>query len=176
MVLSSTLLICGCENDINKIYSLSAIDTLPFDYTKGLEAYYSDSGKVQAYLESPLMKKNDQDDSYFEFPEGFKIIFYDSLGQPESQITAKYGISYETKKIMEAKNNVVVNNIQKNEFLETEHLIWDRNKGIIYTDVFVKITRNDEVIYGDGMTSDQNFESYKIKNASGEFFIDTGEE
>ncbi|MEZ5197091.1 MAG: LPS export ABC transporter periplasmic protein LptC [Bacteroidales bacterium] len=77
---------------------------------------------------------------------------------------------------MEAKNNVVVKNIQKNEFLETEHLIWDRNKGIIYTDVFVKITRDEEVIYGDGMTSDQNFESYKIKNASGEFIISTGDE
>ena len=96
---------CSCENDINKIYSLSSVDTLPFDYTKGLEAYYSDSGKVQAYLESPYMKKNEQDDSYFEFPEGFKIIFFDSLDQPESQITAEYGISYETKKIMEAKNS-----------------------------------------------------------------------
>lgn len=170
-------LICGCENDINTIYSLSQVDSLPFDYTKGLEAYYSDSGKIQAYLESPLMKKTDEDDdSFFEFPEGFKIIFFDSLDKPESQITAKYGISYEKKNIMEAKNNVVVNNIQKNEFLETEHLIWDRNKGIIYTDVFVKITRDDEVIYGDGMTSDQNFESYKIRNASGEFLINTGEE
>lgn len=166
----------GCENDINTIYSLSQVDTLPYDYTRGLEAYYSDSGKVQAYIESPLMKKNDKEDSYFEFPEGFKIIFFDSLDRPESQITAMYGISYEKKKIMEAKNNVVVNNIQKEEFLETEHLIWDRSKGIIYTDVFVKITRNGEVIYGDGMTSDQNFESYKIKNASGEFLINTGDD
>ena len=108
--------------------------------------------------------------------EGFKIIFLDSVLNPKSQITANYGISFEKKKIMEAKNNVVVKNIEKGEQLDTEHLVWDRNKKTIYSEVFVKITRDEEVIYGDGLISDQNFEYYKIKNASGEFSINTDEE
>ncbi|MCD4730043.1 MAG: LPS export ABC transporter periplasmic protein LptC [Bacteroidales bacterium] len=111
-----------------------------------------------------------------EFPEGFKIIFYDSLLNPESQITAYYGIRYDNDKLMEAKNNVVVTSIKNNEQLETEHLVWDERKKIIYSNVFVKITRSEEVLYGDGLTSDENFSSYTIKNPSGEFQINPDEQ
>jgi LPS export ABC transporter protein LptC len=162
----------ACENDLQTINSLSASDTLPQDYYRNIEVVYSDSGKIKVFMESPLMKRVENEDEYFEFPNGFKVIFYDSIMNPKSTITAKYGISYEKKKIMEAKNNVVVINAQKNEQLDTEHLIWDRKRSIIYSEVFVKITRSDEVLYGTGLTSDQNFEKYNIKNPTGEFQID----
>ncbi len=166
----------SCENDINTINSLSQVDSLPVDEAKDIELYYSENGHVQAYLESPLMIKQESNDSYYEFPKGFKVIFYDSLMNETSQITANYGIRYEKKKIMEAKNKVVVINIAKDEKLETEHLVWDEPKRTIYSDVFVKITRPDEVIYGKGLTSDQDFTKYEIKNVSGEFQINPDEQ
>ena len=169
----------ACENDINIINSLSHIDSLPMEMAYDIEVYYSDSGKIQAYLQSPLMERHDEEGKkgeYMEFPEGFKIIFYDSLLNPESQITADYGIRYDKDKLMEAKNNVVVTSIKNNEQLETEHLVWDERKKIIYSNVFVKITRSEEVLYGDGLTSDENFSSYTIKNPSGEFQINPDEQ
>ncbi len=175
-MISFIIMLFACENDIKIINSLSQVDSMPIEFARDIEVYYSDSGKVQAYLESPYMTRYEDDESYIEFPDGFKIIFFDSVLNPSSQITANYGISFEKKKIMEAKNNVVVKNIEKGEQLDTEHLVWDRNKKTIYSEVFVKITRDDEVIYGDGLISDQNFEYYKIKNASGEFSINTDEE
>jgi len=138
---------------------------------RDIEVYYSDSGMIKAFLESPLMKRYEEEDKYIEFPDGFKIIFYDSIMNPKSQITANYGIRFENEKRMEAKNNVVVISIEKDEQLDTEHLVWDERKKIIYSDVFVKITRADEVLYGDGLTSDQDFEKYTIKNPTGEFQI-----
>lgn len=166
----------ACENDIKTLNTFSQIDSLPLELARDIEVTYSDSGKIIAYLESPIMTRHEEDDSYMEFPEGFKIILYDSLMKPKSQITAKYGISFEKKKMMEAKNNVIVTNIEKNERLNTEHLIWDRKKMIIYSEVFVTITKPDAIIYGDGLMSDQDFDHYKIKNPTGEFMVNPDEE
>jgi LPS export ABC transporter protein LptC len=172
----SVIMLFACENDIQTIYSLSQIDSLPLELVVDLEVIYSDSGFIQAKLQSPLMKKYDDEDPYYEFPEGFKVIFYDSLQNEKSEITANYGINWEKKKKIEAKNNVVVFNRIKNEKLETEHLIWDQKKGIIFSDVFITITKPDAVIYGDGLTSDQNFDHYNIKNPTGELSINPDED
>ncbi|MEZ5084496.1 MAG: LPS export ABC transporter periplasmic protein LptC [Bacteroidales bacterium] len=171
LVIIASAVLCSCENDIETINSLNYQDSLPAEFAKDIEVFYSDSGKIQAYLESPFMTNVQGEEPYMEFPQGFKVIFYDSIMQKKSVITAKYGISYEKTEIMEAKNNVVVMNLDKQEKLETEHLIWDQKKGIIYSDVFIKITSPDEVIFGDGLTSDQDFSRYEIKNPSGEFKI-----
>ncbi len=173
------IMLFACENDISTINSLSHIDSLPMEVAHDIEVYYSDSGKIQAYLQSPLMERFEEEGGkgeYTEFREGFKIIFYDSVLNPESQITADYGIRYDKNKLMEAKNNVVVTSIKNNEQLETEHLVWNEKKKIIYSDVFVKITRSEEVLYGDGLISDENFSSYTIKNPSGEFQINPDEQ
>jgi LPS export ABC transporter protein LptC len=167
----SSILLASCKNDMQTINSLTQIDSLPMEFGRDIEVTYSDSGKVKVLLKSPLMVRVEDKDPYFEFPEGFDATFYDSAMNPESRITADYGISYEQKKLMEAKNNVVVKNLVKHEQLNTEHLIWDRRKGIIYSNVFVKITKPDEVIYGDGLTSDQNFNFYEIDNPTGEFAV-----
>ncbi|MCF8368415.1 MAG: LPS export ABC transporter periplasmic protein LptC [Bacteroidales bacterium] len=171
VILFATMLF-SCENDINTINSLNITDSLPNEYAKDIEVFYSDSGKIEAYLEGPLMLNiTDKEEPYMEFPDGFKVIFFDSLMNEKTIITAKYGINYEKKQIMEARNNVVVRSLDKDEKLETEQLIWDRQKGLIYSEVFVKITKPDEVLFGDGLISDQSFSFYEIKNPSGEFQI-----
>ncbi|MCD4746265.1 MAG: LPS export ABC transporter periplasmic protein LptC [Bacteroidales bacterium] len=170
------LLLFACENDIQTINLLTTIDSLPVESAKHIELIYSDSGKVQAILESPLMNRYLKKEPYWEFPDGLKIVFYDSIMSVKSQLTANYGISYENRKILEAKNDVVVINNEKNERLNTEHLIWDQKKGIIYSDVFVKITTEDETLYGEGLESDEKFDSYTIKNPTGEFKIKQDEE
>jgi len=165
------LVLFSCKNDLATIQSLSLTDSLPVEIAYDIEMTYSDSGKIQAYLKSPLMTKNESENPIIEFPDGFKVIFYDSMNNPKSEITAKFGIMFENEKKMEAKNNVVVKNIAKNEMLETEHLIWDRRRRIIYSDVFIKITKPNQVLFGDGLKSDQNFEFYEIQNPTGELTI-----
>lgn len=166
----------SCKNDIETIYSFSSVDSLPMEMARNIEILYSDSGLIQASLTGPLMIRNEGEESYIEFPEGFVVVFFDSIMEKKSQITADYGISFETQKILEAKNNVVVLNLEKQEQLNTEHLVWDQNKHIIFSDVFVKITTPDNVLYGDSLLSDENFENYTINNVSGEFLIETDPE
>ena len=73
---------------------------------------------------------------------------------------------------MEAHSNVVVNNYETDEQLNTEELIWDQRKEFIYSNKFVKITTGDGVLYGDGLESDQTFSSRRIINPSGEILVD----
>jgi LPS export ABC transporter protein LptC len=161
----------GCENDMKKIRSLDLSDSLRFEFARDIKIYYSDSGMIRAILSGPVMKTYEIDDGYQEFPQGFELIFFDSIANPQSIITANYGVNYEKKNRMEAKHHVVVKNLDKNEQLDTEHLVWDRKNEVIFSEVFVKITKPNEVIFGDGLTSDQNFDFYEIKNPSGEFMI-----
>ena len=72
---------------------------------------------------------------------------------------------------MEAYKDVVVINNEKNEKLNTEHLIWDQSKKMIFSNVAIKITTKDEVIFGDGLESDETFDKYEIINPTGVFHV-----
>ncbi len=170
MALVMTLLF-SCKNDLNTIHSLTMTDSMPEEIAFDIEMIYSDSGRVKAFLESPFMTRQGTDEPVIEFPDGFRVIFYDSASVPKSEITARYGIMYDNEKKMEAKNNVVVRNIEKDEMLETEHLIWERKTGIIYSDVFIKITKPNQVLFGEGLRSDESFDSYEIHKPTGDLTI-----
>jgi hypothetical protein len=60
---------------------------------------------------------------------------------------------------------VVIN--EKGDKLNTEHLMWDKKKRMIYSNAFVKITTADEVIYGDGLEANESFTKYKITKIKG---------
>lgn len=174
------LMLFSCKNDIKIINSLSGIDSLPLEIVYDVEISFSDSGKLQAILSAPIMERVSEEEEdggeYLEFPQGFKAVFYDSVANPESEITAKYGINYEKKDLMEARHDVIIKNFTKQEQLNTEHLIWDRKKKEIFSDVFITLTKPDEVLYGDGFSSDENFEAYEVMNPTGEFSIVQEEE
>jgi hypothetical protein len=55
--------------------------------------------------------------------------------------------------------------------LETELLFWDQKKDIIYTDRFVKITTEDQIIQGYGLESDPKLSKRRIKNMSAIIYI-----
>lgn len=175
LVLAGALAMSSCKNDLETIRSLTYTDTLPLESARDIRVIYSESGKVQAVLTSPLMNKYEEEKSLMIFPDGFEVVFFDSIGSTKSTITARYGKIDENEQIMEARSNVVVVNREKDEQLDTEQLVWDQKKNIIYSNEFVKITTADEVIFGDGLVSDQDFSSYTIKNPTGEFKVDPDE-
>lgn len=161
-------LMFSCKNDLEEIRSLDVRDTLPEMSAKEVEILYSERAKVQVRLVAPeLIKKEVGDEPVLEFPKGFTVYFYDSTDHVKSTIQGDYGISFEKKKLMEARHNVIVENLETNEKLNTEQLYWDRIKETIFTDKFVRITRGDEVITADGLTSDQSFETMEFKNPKG---------
>jgi len=166
-LLMITAMLTSCKNDMETIRSLDYTDTVPGLTAKDIEIIYSENAKMQMKLESPLLVNQEKDGPVLIFPEGFIVFFYDSLMNLQSTITADYGISFEKTKIMEARHNVVVENLEKGERLNTEELFWDRGKEIIYSDKFVKIATDEQVITGDGLFSRQPFNEIEIRNPKG---------
>lgn len=162
-----TALLPSCKNDVQTVLSLDVVDTLPELTARDIEILYSEKARVQIRLISPYLVNKTEAEPILLFPEGFTVFFYDSAMNLQSTITADYGISYEKKKIMEARHNVVVENMEKGEKLNTEELFWDRGKQIIYSNKFVKLTSGEQVFTGDGLTSAEPFDELFISNPKG---------
>jgi LPS export ABC transporter protein LptC len=161
-------ILCSCENDVKEIESLSKKKNEPVSRGKNVELIYSEKSNVKINITAPIMEEYglDEKNKYMEMKEGIKVLFYDSLMNVSSTLTANYAINRVAKKIMEAKDDVVVVN-DKGEVLHTEHLIWLQDSSKIYTDEFVKITTTDEIIMGEGMEANQDFTKWSIKKIKG---------
>jgi LPS export ABC transporter protein LptC len=165
------LLLLSCSKAPKPNESLKVHVEDPVMSAGNIEILFSDSGTVLSRLTAPLMNRFAGDDPYLELPRGFRIAIYDSSRQVTSTITGNRGLRRETAHTMEAWGNVVVRNELKNEQLNTEHLIWDVNRHRIWSDVHVKITRPDQVLYGSGMESNESFTRYSIQDPSGEMNV-----
>jgi LPS export ABC transporter protein LptC len=166
----------SCENDIRKVNLVTESDSVsPVSTVKNIDLIRSESGKVVLELTAPLLIIYEGDDPHSVFPKGMKIIFFDSLMNITSQLTADYGISYEKRKIMEARNNVVVVNNKKHEQINTEQLIWNQVTKKLYSEKFVKITTPEKIILGDGFDSDETMDDYTIKRPRGTIVVNENE-
>ena len=168
----AVMMLFSCENSISKIVEITQEDTLAAVTTYDIVYERSDSGYIQVELTSPLMKRFGGDNPYSEFPNGFEIKFFDKAGKETSFIRANYGISHEKRKIMNARNDVVIQNFETNEQLYTENLVWDQKKKLIRSNTFVKLIMPDKTIFGDSMWANESFSKHEIYNVKGEFEVE----
>ena len=171
VLLVGTALFFSCRDNIEIINS-SFSEDVPTQVAENFITTYTDSALMQMRMEAPLMEYyGKMDEPYSDFPLGIIVYFYDGNREPTAHISAKYGRYYEAKKLWEVRDSVVALN-EKNELLETELLFWDDSKNLIYTDRFVKITQQEQIIRGYGLESDPRFSSWKIKNVTATLYLD----
>ncbi len=164
------VIFCSCENKIDFIPK-SDLLTLPSLTVKDFKTVYTDSGKLQLTLSSPLMEEYDNVESpYYEFRSGIKVTFYDGHTDPTGYVTAKYAKYTKASSLWELRDSVVVVN-EGNDKLETEVLYWDETKNLIYSDRFVKITNEDQIVLGTGFESDPRLNKRKIKKVSATIYL-----
>lgn len=160
------------QNEMEKVKALSGMDEIPVRTSYGVEMTYVDSGKKDMKLFAEKMDHFEgRDGARIEFSNGFHVLFFRSEDSVASELEAQDGILYENKDRMIARNDVVVRNAQ-GERLNTEKLIWDRDSGKVFTNKFVKITRPNGVIHGNGLVAEEDLSSYKIKEITGEWYFD----
>ncbi|MDZ7778135.1 MAG: LPS export ABC transporter periplasmic protein LptC [Bacteroidales bacterium] len=167
-------LLFQCSNDPEEVRKMTQHDTMPQQQAEDVKMYYSEYGDVVFELFSPRIETYQNDNDRTVFPEGLTVVFYDSTGKTiESKITANYGIKLEKEQRIVVRGDVVVNNFEKNERLNTEELIWDQRQKRIYTDKFVTITTEEQVLYGEeGMESDETFNTWTIKKLKGQIEVE----
>lgn len=163
--------LASCENNMKTVNRITASDKNLQDVEKNASVFYNDSAKTKFHLTAPRIESYGGPDPYIVFPKGIHIDFYDDSSHINGQLDADYAIRHENSKLMEADNNVSILN-NKGERLNTEQLFWDANKEKIYTNKFVRIKTAKQIIYGDGLISNEDFTQYKITNIRGTIQLD----
>jgi LPS export ABC transporter protein LptC len=165
-------MISSCGNDVKTVNAITLKVEGPDMSAMNIEVIFSDSGKLEAKLTSILLNKYEGQNPYLEFPKGFKVLVYDSLQRVESTITGNYGRQDELTRVMVARGNVVVRNELKNQQINTEELTWIENRRLISSDVKVKITTENKVLYSDGLKANDSFTWYELVNPRGQMTVD----
>lgn len=164
-----SILFLSCKNKIPPIPNSDFL-TLPSLTAKNFNTVLTDSGQIQLIMSSPLVEQYSKaDPQYSEFRLGIKVDVYNGRKNPVAKVVAKYGKCTDNN-LWELRDSVVVIN-ESNEKLETEVLFWNQEKDRIYTDRFVKITSEDEVIQGIGFESDSHLEKRKILKVTAEITL-----
>ena len=156
----------GCKSDIDELKAVKLQRKITVEKTIEAEMIYSDSAKVKAKLNAPILLNNKTDSPYYEMPKGMQVVFFDDALKQSSKVTSDYAITKDNQKIMELRNNVVaVNN--KGETFKSEELIWDQNKRIFFSNKVVDISTNSAQISGTKFWAKEDFSYYEIKQGAG---------
>ena len=164
------ILFNACKNDPLLVKELFSDLELPIELIEKSRLIHTENGIIQLEINANKIERFNKDNtSKLIFSEGFEVIFYDNDANYLSNLSAKDAVVDENNNIMEATNSVVLKN--KNRMLETEYLIWDEAKDLVYTEQQVIITTEKEVIYAEGFSSDPDFKDYTLKKISGKMFV-----
>jgi LPS export ABC transporter protein LptC len=172
VLLLSVLLLAACENDLKKIKEISAkLVSQPIDTTRGVEVIYSDSAIVKGKMLTPLMIHYAVTKPYYTMPKGVKVIFYDKNLKETGNIVSDSAIQRDNEKLTEFHRNVVATNAQGETF-QSDELIWDQQKKILYSNKPVKITTvGGDVMNGMDFKSDDQLSHPIMKQSTGSFNV-----
>jgi len=141
----------------------------PLKEAENVELYYSEKDKVKIKMLADVLYEFENGDR--EFPKGVYMEFYDEFGQLESTLRANHAYFFKKDDQWRGRGNVEVKNIEKNEQLNTEELFWKPAAKKIFTDKFVTIRQQGDVIYGEGLQANQDLTDYVIQKPAGEFEV-----
>lgn len=166
-LLASVLLLASCDSTENK--EILIYDG-PQSEAENVELYYSEDNRVTVMMTAPLAYEFQNGDR--EFPKGVYLEFYNEFGRISSTLKANYAFFYKEENKWKGQGNVEVKNIEKNEQLNTEELFWMPAEEKIFTEKFVTIRQQSDVIYGEGLDAKQDLSSYRIIKPTGTLEIE----
>lgn len=142
---------------------------------KGINLFYTDSGKVKAHLKSPLMYDfSTQEFPYREFPDGVRVEFFNEE-QEKNTIIADYGVIYQTTGLIDLRGNVKIV-MSDSTIVHATQLYYDQSLGWVFTDVPYRVKlSNGGVNQGEGFDSNENFNNFSSRSNVGVQVIEEDE-
>ena len=152
-------IIYSCSNKLSEAASLDLEDT-PLQVVDSLFMVQTRNGGLKMRVEADVMERYENDTSSYElFPEGLHVFAYSEDGQLETVLHSNNARHFKSKKgnreNWSAFGNVTVQNIVKQQTLQTDTLYWDQASQEIYTDCYVRMFTQDDFMQGYGMRSDE---------------------
>ena len=166
LLITSLLLSCSGKEELAQYDPYSG----PMRILNNAVIIHSDSARLQGKLIAPQLYEFEIGDR--ELPKGGFVEFYDEIGMISATLKAEYGYFTKEDDEWRIEGNVVLQNIENKESLNTEQLFWNPTTGMVNTEKFVRIEREDEILTGTGLSARQDFSSYVIKKPEGTFNLD----
>lgn len=160
------IVVYSCKDELAQAEAINLAD-VPLQTVENMFAVQTSNGRMEMRLEAAVMESYDKDTcSYDLFPKGLKVFAYTSEGLLETTITANNARHHKSKNTSKESwsvfGHVVIDNVIKQEVMETDTLYWDRTKQEIYTDCYVKMYSPDGFMQGYGMRSDERARNAEI--------------
>lgn len=172
LFLFSILILISCDAELSEEAEKTVYNG-PLRTLEDANIFHSDSGLVKAKVFASKILYLQNEDR--EAPEGFFTTFFEKDGSKSATLEADYAYYSKKEERWRAQGNVIVNNIQNQETLRTEELLWDPQTGDVSTEKFVKIETPEEIITGTGLEAKQDFSSWSIKAPEATFIIEEDE-
>jgi LPS export ABC transporter protein LptC len=169
------LIFVSCSNDPKLVQEFVSSEVLPIEKIEGAEMLHTENGKLKVKIVATTIERFNNQQPQLVFSNHLVVYFYNDSAMVQSTLKAEYAEINDEKKLMTAKENVILTNIAGKK-LESEELIWDEKNNKIYTDKKVKITTGKEVIVGEGFVSNPDFTEYSISKIHGTFNFETPNE
>jgi LPS export ABC transporter protein LptC len=141
----------------------------PLNEGENIETHYIEKNSLKLKMQAKKilqLQNGDQD-----FPDGLYLEFYDEFGNITSTLRADQAYQFKAENKWRGRGNVIIKNLEKNQQLNTEELFWNPGTKKIFTDKFVTIKTDEEIIYGTGLDALQDLSDYKIAQPKGVFDV-----
>ncbi len=171
------IILTTCKpNQPEKIQELTNREELPGLSLYELNATITDSGALKyRFITAEMLQFDQRKEPTTEFPQGLHLFVFDDNENIDAQIKCKKAIYYQNEELWELLYDVESINTN-GDVINTEQMFWDSKNGKIYSDEFIKITTETQIITGYGFESDEKLENYTIKNVSGILEIEENKE
>lgn len=108
---------------------------------------------------------------YWYFPEGIYVEKFDTLFHTEASIKADTAYYFDKKGLWQLIGHVEVESLEGEQF-STSELFWDQKEEKVYSDKYIRIQQEEQIVTGIGFESNQNMTKYKIFNSQGVFPVE----
>lgn len=130
---------------------------------------YSEDAKLKIKLNAPLQEV--YENGNILYTKGLTITMYNESGIRTTTMKGNFGMYQKDIRSYCSAGQVEVENVLLSQKLFTEEITWDQNRQQFITDKPIKIVTPSEILYGVGMTSNQDFSVYRIEKPTGIFTL-----
>lgn len=165
------LSLTGCRNDMEKVRFFDQQD-LPQQSLDSVSMFRSQHGSVEVLMTAPVVTIYDSPKKKTVYPKGVNMRFVDKHNKPVASIRADYAYSLDEKKIIEARDNVVIIDYRSGDTSYLKSLVWNSADHRIYSMDPVRSVNGQRITIGDGFESDEEFKKPFILRQRGTLTID----
>jgi len=141
----------------------------PLSEAENVELFLSEQEMVKVRMTAPVLYEFQNGDR--EFPKGVFIEMFDSTGRVAQTLKANHAYFFKSEEHWRGRGNVELKSLGKNQQLNTEELFWKPKDQKVYTDKFVTIRQDGDILYGEGLTANEDLSDYIITKPHGDMEI-----